>query len=70
MHEPYVHSTNEGLRHQKVASLVNLSAGTWGTDLLRGMFEERDVNLILSKSINIKENGNSIGVIRIWEGIL
>lgn len=56
--DPYVHSTNEGLKHQMVASLMNPSAGMWDTDLLRDMFEERDVNLILSIPINIEEENS------------
>lgn len=56
--DPYVQSAGEGLLHQKVSSLLCHRSGSWDIDLLRDMFVERDVNLILSTPVNMEENDN------------
>lgn len=46
--DPYIHSDNDAISNQKVASLFRLDEKVWDIDLILDVFETRDVELILS----------------------
>ncbi|XP_074368968.1 uncharacterized protein LOC141708989 [Apium graveolens] len=50
--DPYVHTVHEALNHNTVNVLMNSESNSWHTDLVRDIFVERDVNLILSIPLN------------------
>ncbi|KAL8104689.1 hypothetical protein AgCh_028771 [Apium graveolens] len=54
--DPYVHSEHEALKDQTVDSLMETDRDRWDEDLLQDIFEQRDINLILS--IQIKRSDN------------
>lgn len=45
---PYIVTDNTALEGQKVSTLLETGKNRWDVDLLRDMFEKRDINLILS----------------------
>lgn len=55
MNNAFVVSTNEALRGVKVSALFETGKNRWDVDLVHDMFEERDVNLILSIPLNRSE---------------
>lgn len=46
--DPYVHSVSKALINQKVVSLMVTGERLWDEDVVRDLFDERDMNLIFS----------------------
>lgn len=46
--DPYIQTNHEALRGKKVTALMTENQRSWDTDLVKDIFIERDVNLILS----------------------
>lgn len=45
---PFIHSNSESLINQKVVSLMHIGEKKWDLDVIHDIFEDRDVELILS----------------------
>lgn len=54
--DPYVHTKHEALRGNKVSALMTGNHGSWDIDLVKDIFIERDVNLILSVPVQAMDN--------------
>lgn len=46
--DPFIHTSSEAIKDQMVSSLLNSEQSQWDTDLLYDIFEEGDINLILT----------------------
>lgn len=53
--DPYIHTVNDALSGTMVSSLLLPEQNQWDIDLLTDMFEERDINLIISTPIRHNE---------------
>lgn len=51
-HDTYVQTVHDALRGKTVDSLMNLDQSGWDIDLLHDIFEDRDIQLILSIPLN------------------
>lgn len=49
--DPYIHTRSPSLHNQMVSSLLDVD-GSWDVDLIRDIFDDRDVNIILSSPLN------------------
>lgn len=58
--DPYVHTFNETLVNQKVASLLQMGERAWDVDLINDVFNERDVDLIISIPLGGSDSDSDI----------
>uniref|UniRef100_A0A803PQ37 Glycosyltransferase n=1 Tax=Cannabis sativa TaxID=3483 RepID=A0A803PQ37_CANSA len=53
--DPYVHTVSVSLVDKKVSQLMSMEHDQWDMDILYDIFEERDINLIVSIPIQVAE---------------
>lgn len=54
--EPYVLTDCRAIRGQKVSFLISIDNNSWDTDLVQGIFDCRDINIILSTPLDKEFN--------------
>ncbi|XP_074370739.1 uncharacterized protein LOC141711921 [Apium graveolens] len=54
--DPYIHTEHEALKGSMVSSLMEMDQDRWNEELLKDIFVQRDISLILSIPINRNDN--------------